>query len=414
MNNSKVVLFTRLSVVFIILTIVLIIIFHTTNKSSVSISTVEGAKIFVSESLQEEPKLIGSTDAKYSTRKSGTLYVLVSKDKSITQTSTEMKLRQNTQLSVELRDVTERQKLADGALAFLYFDKDFAYGVNPDSKSISFVPLGNKQIPDANFSTLPYASKLTWKDTRNFTFNTYGEDVHNVINGQKFVDIDLGEGQGVVAYFDHSQYAGKPLVLLNKEGIYSVSDFRGEGYKKLVNLYSLSGNVKLFSDQKYIYLANQQFAESRSEGANPTATKTVITSYDYDGNKVEDIELPNPQEVSRVFLVGNSSYVILGENELYFADVESGNIVVAPYYFSGSKDVIYINDRLLVLNKKGLWEFNTKTKAYHLLSEFAEGEEYVANSLIQIKDKVYFSSKSSRDSLLNNSGNKSYVYSISP
>jgi hypothetical protein len=409
MINPK---YVRVLIVVVLVIFVGGLAFWLTNKSHVSITAPEGAEILVSENPDEEPESIGTGSAKYSTRKTGDLFIIVKKDGQQTQTSAQLEHRKTKDVNVTLIAQANRQKVADEGLSHIYFGQEFIYGINPNTRSISYFPTGVNQIPDQNYSLLPYASKVIWTDPTNFTFNTYGEGVKQVVGGNLFEDIDEGEGLGLSEFFDFDQAPNKPLVLLNETGVYLSDGFSIPGTTEITNLSSPSGTLAVFADQDQIYLANQTFEEVEEESDKPNPVESKVSIFGYDGSEKGNIVLPKPQEVNKVELVNNKTYVVLAEDQLYFMDKDTRDIQSAPYYFANSKDFIVVNNQLLVLNSRGLWKFDTDKKAYYLVSEFQEDEEYVAGSLTTMDDGVYFSSKSSRESLISGDQSKSAIYRV--
>jgi outer membrane protein assembly factor BamB len=116
--------------------------------------------------------------------------------------------------------------------------------------------------------------------------------------------------------------------------------------------------------------------------------------------------------VFKVELINDKTYVDLAEDQIYFIDKETQEIQSAPYYFENSKDFVVVDGQLLVLNSRGLWKYDTDKKAYYLLSEFQQDEEYVAGSLMVSDGGVYFSSASSRESLIDGEESKSAIYRV--
>lgn len=383
------------------------------NKARLIVEAEAGSKIYLATERGGQFTEIGETKAEFSSDKNQDVYVKVAKDNRATIKSAGLERSETVSLNLTLAPTQPTSRIATGALSFLHFEKDFVYGINPNTKALDYSNLGDKKFTDLLYLDLPFVRKVSWINKDNFIYATFGTGIGRVKNGAvKSIASPLNQTSS--SYLDFSQYDGKPAVLLATTGLYLLDQPFDARPKNIVSV-QITGEPGLYTDNRYIYFTNREFEEPDDEGDSPVVVGSFLSVYDYEGSQKYSFELPQNQSFAKVVDAG-TSFAALGGESLVMIDKDSGDLSETSYYFSQVNDILMTSSgQLLLLGTDGLWRYDSERSEFRLLSPLPQGEEYVADSLGLAADKksLHYSTKISRDALTNSTpGVNSSIYRI--
>lgn len=395
-----------------------IFIFNLFNRSTLVITTVEDGEIYISKSQGGKFEHIGKTKATYKTSFEGVVYIKTTKGEGETQSSANIKRRQATEKSIDIKETRQYKHLGMGPLSYIHKEADFLYGINPSTRSLSSKPInGNGSLPPASFVGKPFAKKVTWNDSKNYIFNSYGDGVYiTTKNYETIVSTTAEDSQDLIV--DYAKHPGKPVVFLAVDGVYIESDLSNPAQPEIRKITEVTpkGSVYFNADKDRIYLAIQEFeyaTDKEGDIGQPVSSKLYVLNYK--GDKLHEFNLDIADTVYKIqYIKSLNNYAVLTNSALWLLDPVSGSTFASPYYFRNTKDLLVVNGELITLNDGGLWSYDPKENTFHKIASFNDGEKYVENSLTILGDSIVFSSNLTRETVIEESDNSSNsrIYSM--
>jgi len=374
---------------FVVASVFIFLLLRQGDKYKVSISAPAGAEIFVAKDRDSSFESVGKTNSTYSQNQPGTVFVRTVLNGGETRASVELTEEAVAEISLNIVPPLASRRVSDGPLSHLYFEGDFIYGINPNTKALSFINKNNSpDYPDVSFLSSPYTNKVSWKNTKNYTYNSLQYGVQDVVKGELWDNLGGGGEQYTPKFYNFTRYSSKPLVLLGPNSIYLTKNFKTQ--PQAIIDFEVSGAIFLFSDKESFYVVQTLMGEDHS------SLKVISNSlfvYDYDGDKLARVELPdNTGQVLAVLNINKDEYLLLSEFGLYSISAGSTTPSLVQLYDQNTKDMLMVGDEVYLLSTSGLWLYNQTDDTLSLVSGFPENEIYVPDSLTYVDGGFAFSS----------------------
>lgn len=353
---------------------------------------------------------IGKSKVTYTQNGSISVFIQAEKDGRTTQKYIAVDDGDKAEMSLSLSPLVQTSKIAGVALSHLLVEDNRVIGINPSSRSISSALRGGGVDGSTKYLEMPFVDKIHWYDSNNFVFNSPRDGVGIFANGSITKRLSLSGKPLVFGAF--TQHEKKPLILMSRDGLYK-SDDRGVSVSKIVAFTPL-GAIHLSSNDNNIFFTNTLSPEALEGSSVPF--KTEIKIYNYSGDIEHEFiieeDIGNP--VNIVDLSLSNKTVLLTDKNLVFIDKQSGSYDTVKFHAVSMEDVVLLsNDRLLLFGSGGLWFFDNNEGQYTLAAALEDGEKYVADSLIVVGDKVYYSVQMSDQALRNpNSTASNAIYEL--
>ncbi|MDX1765329.1 MAG: hypothetical protein R3313_00085 [Candidatus Saccharimonadales bacterium] len=371
-----------------------------TNVAKLVVSAEEGSTIYVTRERGGDFEEIGTTKATYTSREAGPVHIKITKEASATITTAQLELRQTVEVTPALDTTSNSSKIAGSPLSNLHIKQDFVYGLNPSTNSPDYVSYDPGEYTYLYTTGLPLVDKVSFYDPDYYIYRDYIENVVGVVK-------DRSLSQSLNGYYDFVSLGKSGFLLLGNDGLYTLNSKAKKD--KVTNLAELKGG-SLFSSGSKFFISETLYTDAdhaHTEGeelsepleAIPMSTRFFIVDNDYEILKEFSLDIQSPI-TSVVEVPGSNQLLLVADGAIQIVDTDSGNLESKqPFYFAAIQDVVTINDKILVLSRKGLWQYDHGAGEFRLINLFPENEVFVVKSLTLSSDgkSVYYSTRVDRE-----------------
>lgn len=384
------------------------------NRSTLRLSSDEGSQLYIAGERGGEFTKLGESQATFVTSDPGVYYVKAVKDEKETIKAVTLARRQKQSVRLSLSASSAISRLGFGSLSSLLLEKNFIYGINPNTSTPGYVTLSSNQSTDFSSLAIPRIKEAVWLNHNNYLAKTLLNKVI-WIKDNRVTGIHNPNG-GLLSVYDFDKLDRSHFLLLTASGIYK---FDGVVAQKLVSK-PFSQNAEVSSDGSLIYVMDvPDFASDEGLPVSDTANSdTSLYLYGSAGNEVLSTDnLPITGSVDKVFsLGGDESYGILTSGEVVIVDGDGSVVGQAYIYFKNAQDILAYHDKIILLEKNGLWNYDRSSGEFRKFASVPAGEELIPRSLTLSEDgtAVLFSTRVSDSELKNpQTTAKNSIYQVS-
>lgn len=375
------------------------------RPGSVVISTEEGAAIETSLSQGGEFTKLGTTTAKYSTRKfPTTVYIKVTSGNKETISGIELERGKKKTLHLSLSNRVAATAFTEGGYSNAFIQGDQGMGIIPDEYILSNFKLNQtKTDPRIELINLPYVKKIVYYDWNNFIyakFNggiggftngelTYERDIALILRGKDIDDIDAEMLYEKIQ--DISKFGNRPLALLSDTNLFT-SDDRGVTLTSIASFEPDSTVTnKVFTTGSHIYRAEIQDPASYEEDQG-TGQSTLFV-YDYAGKELSQHTIES-NDIKSIVEKDNKTYILTNDK---VAILSNGKLHDLNLYFRYARDITVYKNKVVMLGDSGVWRLDDDGVSLQLLYDFSKNGVGLAQSFSAVDGKLLFATQQSVD-----------------
>jgi hypothetical protein len=370
-------------IVSVILAIALLLFLN--RAGTLSISSEDGADIFVATSQGGEFKKIGTSHAEYKTRElPSDVYIMSTKgDRKTISGATIKKRGSNDTLNVTLANTVNASKISDGAVFNTFIEGPLVQGIIPEEYMLTSFRTDSFATTRPDFANLPFVKKVVWYDKDNFVYSSLRDGVGRFVNGvdlgragfasnsdRESNSIESDDGVSLIEFTDISKQTGRPLIILSDSSIFSSEDM-GTTVQKIIDYKKHDGMNIIYTTKDYVFRFSgdepSAYADEEGKPVNKPAEHTsFLYQYTYQGKEVRKISV-DAESVVGVASVGEKIFVAT-PYQLVSANQTKESIV--PLYFSYVRDLTNYKDSVVLLADDGLWKVGEDGTSMQLLYPF--------------------------------------------
>lgn len=369
--------------VVVFLAIIGLIFWNATNVAKLKVTSEDGSLVYVAEEVDGEFIKLGENGkGSYSTKEPGPVFVRAVKDGKVTIKTVELELRKTAEVNLSLRELSSSTQVANEALANFFIANRFAYGVNPSTGSLDYSTRTEDDKTSFFFFGFDKVTKVDWvnKDlfvARSSTGNAaFVDGVATSLLGAKRT------GNSAIAFdvLDFTLLDDRSIALATRDSLVFKDSIETRDTTK-VGTFEPGIAPILLSDESFVYLLNTQVEYGEDEGVVPDVTSVNMKVFNYEGTEVYNFDVEMNEFPLAVANATEDSFIISAENSIVLINKETGEPRSTSSYFSSAIDLVKTDTGVVMLNRDGLWRYDTNSLVFELISPFSEGSRYVPSSL---------------------------------
>lgn len=359
--------------------------------------------------------------ATFRTRSTEKVFIEAKKDGSAAQKYVQPERRQTINVSLDLKQPVEAERVGTGPLSHSLIEDGFIYGINPYNGYLGVEPLaGNdtNQLPKIPF--LPSLAQVVWRDSRNFIYITSTEGA-GVVSTQPGASVE-----GLI--YTAAASSDDITALLDSKGLYLANGIDAKNAKKID---SAQTNVPpfLFADDRFVFYGWSVFEDvhgnqdeepavsvedEEAEEDDPGIESSRLKIFNHSGERLYEITIPSKDQVYKILSVNESELVALAGDGLFIINLDSDEPKTEgkTFSFGRVRDMVMADSRLLLLGPAGLWEYSLDNDEYYKMASYPVGGEYVPTTLTAQGSTLYFSTSIEEDGFSKNQDIQNNIFKI--